>query len=148
VRVLLQRVARAQVAVAGETVGEIGAGLLALVGISPRDDDTVVRSLADKTAKLRIFDDELGRMNRSVQEGMGAVLVVSQFTLYGDTSRGNRPGFGTAAPPERAEPLYLTFGERLRERGLEVAFGRFGAAMQVDLVNDGPVTIWLDSEAR
>ena len=147
-RALLQRVSEARVTVADETVGAIGRGLLVLLGISRHDDEAESERMAAKIARLRIFEDEVGRMNRSVEEIGGAVLVVSQFTLYADTTRGNRPGFSDAAPPERAEPLYLTLCERLRRRGLEVASGRFGAGMVVSLSNDGPVTIWLDSESR
>lgn len=147
-RALLQRVSEAKVTVADETVGEIGRGLLVLLGISRHDDAAQVERMAAKIAKLRIFEDEAGKMNRSVEEVGGELLVVSQFTLYADTSRGNRPGFGAAAPPELAEPLYLALCERLRQRNLRVATGNFGASMAVALSNDGPVTIWLDSDSR
>ena len=146
-RVLIQRVAEAEVTVAGERVGAVGRGLLVLLGVAGHDDRGTAERLADKTAKLRIFADDAGRMNLDVDAANGAVLVVSQFTLYADTRRGNRPGFTGAALPDQAEPLYERFCDRLRERGLEVAQGRFGAEMAVRLVNDGPVTIWLDSDA-
>jgi D-aminoacyl-tRNA deacylase len=147
-RALLQRVARASVRVADEPVASIEAGLLALVGVGSGDAAADAVWTADKLARLRIFADAEGRMNRSVAEAGGAVLVVSQFTLYGDASRGNRPGFSAAAAPELAVPLLDALVERLRGHGLEVATGRFGAHMQVELVNDGPVTIWLESPRR
>lgn len=146
-RALLQRVTRAEVTVAGERVGAIDSGLLVLLGVAPHDDEPTADSLADKVAKLRIFDDGEGRMNLDAHAAGGALLVVSQFTLYADTRRGNRPGFTGAAPPDRAQPLVEAFCRRLRARGLQVAEGRFGATMAVALVNDGPVSIWLDSDA-
>lgn len=146
-RALLQRVSEASVSVGGVQVGSIGPGLLILLGVAPADDAATADRLADKVAKLRIFADADGRMNLDVAAAGGAALVVSQFTLYADTRRGNRPGFSAAALPDRAEPLYERFCDRLRARGLTVALGRFGAEMSVHLVNDGPVTIWLDSDA-
>jgi len=142
---VLQRVARARVRVGEETVGEIGQGLLVLLGVGREDEAEDVRALAEKTAALRIFEDDQGKMNRSVVEAGGSVLVVSQFTLYGDCRKGRRPGFSAAAPPELANRLYLGFAERLRELGLTVATGVFQAEMAVELVNDGPVTLLLDS---
>ncbi len=143
-RVLLQRVSRASVAVAGESVGEIGHGLLVFVCAMPDDTDNVVDRLALKVSKLRIFRDDAGKMNRSVREVGGAALVVSQFTLAADIRRGNRPGFSSAAPPEEAERLYQRFADVIRSQGIKTAQGRFGAEMQIALVNDGPITIWLD----
>ena len=144
-RALIQRVTGAQVSVEGAVVGEIGPGLLILVCAMAEDDETVAQRLARRAAKLRIFRDDAGRMNRSLLDTGGAALVVSQFTLAADTSGGNRPGFSAAAPPERGEALYLRFAEALTDEGVAVATGRFGAEMQVSLVNDGPVTIWLES---
>jgi D-tyrosyl-tRNA(Tyr) deacylase len=143
VRLVVQRVARASVSVGGELVGEIGPGLLLLCGIGHDDHAASVEAAAGKVARLRIFPDAAGDMNRSVIDAGGAVLAVSQFTLLADTSRGNRPGFSGAAPPAVAEPLYERFVARLRDLGLPVATGRFGARMAVELVNDGPVTIVL-----
>jgi D-tyrosyl-tRNA(Tyr) deacylase len=147
VRALVQRVSSARVDVAGETLGEIGAGVVVLVCAMVGDNDGAAASLATKIAKLRIFRDDEGRMNRSVRDISGAALVVSQFTLAADTSRGNRPGFSAAAPPEVGNRLYELFAERLAAEGVPVARGRFGADMAVSLVNDGPVTIWIDTEA-
>ena len=143
-RALVQRVSRASVTVSGELIGEIGAGLLVLVGAGRGDTPEQAARLAGKVARLRIFADEEGRLNRSVQDVGGAVLAVSQFTLYADVRRGNRPGFGEAAEPALGEELVAAFGDELRALGLVVAEGRFGAHMQVELVNDGPVTIWID----
>jgi D-aminoacyl-tRNA deacylase len=143
-RAVVQRVAEAAVTVDGATVGVIGPGLLVLLGIGHDDDAAAVANLAGKVARLRIFADDAGHMNRSMLDTGGAVLAVSQFTLLGDTRKGNRPSFIAAAPPEVAEPLYEHFVAALRELGIEVATGRFGAAMRVSLVNDGPVTIVLD----
>jgi D-tyrosyl-tRNA(Tyr) deacylase len=145
VRLLLQRVTRADVSVEGESVGAIGPGLLVLVGVGPDDDDAMVRSLADKVVNLRIFRDEAGLTNRSLLDTGGEVLAVSQFTLFADTSRGRRPSFIRAAPAEQGERLYQAFTAALEALGLRVARGRFGTEMQVELVNDGPMTIWLDS---
>lgn len=144
-RAVLQRVIRANVAIAGETAGRIGPGLLVLLGVARGDTPEQVRWLADKTANLRIFPDDEGKMNRSLLESGGAALVVSQFTLYGDCRKGRRPSFVEAAPPETAVPLYQAFVSALRGLGLTVETGRFGADMQVELVNDGPVTIILDA---
>lgn len=143
-RAVLQRVGKASVSVAGETVGEIGPGLMILVCAMQGDTEAQADQLADKTSRLRIFRDDDGRMNRSVLDTGGAALVISQFTLAADTSRGNRPGFSTAAPPDEGERLYLRYAQRLRDIGLTVATGRFGADMSVSLVNEGPVTIWLE----
>ncbi len=140
----MQRVTRARVSVAGEEVGAIGAGLLVLVGVTHDDDPSVAVRLADKLAHLRVLDDVAGVMNRSVIDAGAAVLVVSQFTLYGDTSRGRRPSWIAAARPEHAEPLVTAVVERLRDLGVEVATGRFRTDMAVELVNDGPVTVVLD----
>ena len=143
-KALLQRVSEASVAVEGETLGEIGPGLLILVCAMEGDGDDLPARLAAKIAKLRIFRDVDGRMNRSLLDTGGAALVVSQFTLAADTSRGNRPGVSAAAPPDRGEALYEAFAQALRDLGIAVATGRFGADMAVSLVNDGPVTIPLD----
>ncbi len=145
-RALLQRVNSANVSVDGETIGAIGPGLLILVCAMQGDSSTEVAKLAAKISKLRIFRDDEGRMNRSVLDVQGEVLVVSQFTLAADTSRGNRPGFSTAAEPAKGEELYLNFAEELRGLGLTLATGQFGADMAVSLVNDGPVTIWMDTD--
>jgi D-tyrosyl-tRNA(Tyr) deacylase len=146
VRALLQRVSRAAVRVDGQTVASIGHGLLVLVGVGHGDDDAVTDALARRVAELRIFEDDDGRTNRSILDVGGAAVVVSQFTLYADTSRGRRPGFGDAAAPEVAERLYQRFAAGLREHGVaDVQTGRFGAEMDVELVNDGPFTIWLDT---
>jgi len=148
VRALLQRTTGARVQVDGETVGEIGGGLVVLLGVGPTDDEATADALARRVTELRIFDDEAGRTNRSLIDVGGAVLVVSQFTLYADSRRGRRPGFTGAAAPELAERLYLRFAAALRDLGVVVATGRFGAVMAVDLVNDGPFTIWLDTADR
>jgi D-aminoacyl-tRNA deacylase len=148
VRALLQRVTRAAVRVDGATIGEIGPGLAILLGVGPDDTDAVADELARRSVELRIFRDEDGRTNRSLADVGGAALVVSQFTLYADTRRGRRPGFTDAAPPELAERLYERFVAAIRAAGLTVATGSFGAEMQVELVNDGPFTIWLDSADR
>jgi D-aminoacyl-tRNA deacylase len=147
-RAVLQRVRRAAVVVAGETVGATEAGWLVLLGVAPTDTPAEAAWLADKVAHLRAFADDAGKMNRSVLDVRGGVLVVSQFTLYGDTRRGRRPSFTGAAPPALAEPLYERFAAELRAVGLPVATGRFGADMQVELVNDGPVTFVLDTAAE
>jgi D-aminoacyl-tRNA deacylase len=143
VRALLQRVSEASVEVGGKRIAEIGAGLLALVAAGVGDSDQDARRLAEKIARLRIFGDEQDRMNRSVIDVAGSVLCVSQFTLYADVARGNRPGFTGAAPPDEGRVLVDVVTDQLRLAGLEVQTGRFGAHMQVSLVNDGPVTIWL-----
>ncbi|MBB6633966.1 D-aminoacyl-tRNA deacylase [Cohnella thailandensis] len=144
-RVVLQRVSEASVRVEGKIVGEIGNGLLLLVGIAPGDGDKELAWMADKVAGLRIFEDDAGKMNLSVEEVRGAILSVSQFTLYGDCRKGRRPNFLGAAKPEIASELYDRFNGLLREKGFEVATGVFGAMMAVSLVNDGPVTLILDS---
>ncbi len=144
VRAVIQRVSEASVAVDGNVVGAIGTGLLVLVGVTGSDGQADAEALADKLARLRIFRDDDGKMNRSVTDVGGAVLVVSQFTLYGSVRRGNRPSFVDAAEPSAAEPLVEVVTRRLEGHGLEVATGRFGAMMDVHLVNDGPVTITLD----
>ena len=143
-RALVQRVSDATVEVAGETVGAIGRGLLVLVAAGREDGGDAPAALAGKVARLRIFADEDGRMNRSITDVGGEALVVSQFTLYADVRRGNRPGFTGAAPPEDGGRLVDRFAEELRRLGVPVATGRFGAHMRVALVNDGPVTIWID----
>ena len=143
-KVLLQRVVRAEVRVDGQCVGRIGLGLVVFVGVEAGDGERDVDYLADKTAELRIFADDEGRMNRSLEQAGGAALVVSQFTLAAATRRGRRPSYSRAAPPELARPLYERFADRLAGRGIDVARGVFQAMMQVELVNDGPVTIALD----
>jgi D-aminoacyl-tRNA deacylase len=148
VRVLLQRVGRAAVHVGEECVGAIEGGLLLLVGFRDGDDADVMAWMADKILGLRIFRDEEGRMNRSVEEARGGLLVVSQFTLYGDARKGRRPSFIDAAPPEQAEALYQAFLGILRQKtDLVVEQGRFGAMMDVSLINDGPVTLMLERDA-
>jgi D-aminoacyl-tRNA deacylase len=144
VRAVVQRVSRACVRVGGDVVGAIDAGLCVLVAVTHTDGPTDAERLADKLAHLRLFGDEAGVMNRSAVEAAGAVLVVSQFTLYGDTSRGRRPSWVAAAPGAHAEPLLATLVAGLERHGLRVATGRFGAHMEVDLVNDGPVTVLVD----
>lgn len=143
-KTLLQRVSRAEVRVDGAVVGAVGRGLLVLLGVERGDTEAEADRQADKTAELRIFADAEGKMNRSVVEVEGGVLVVSQFTLAASTRRGRRPSFDAAAPPELARSLYERYAARLRERGVPVATGVFQASMEVELVNDGPVTILLD----
>ena len=147
-RALLQRTTGARVRVGDEVVGEVGAGLVVLLGVGPDDDEATTDALARRVTELRIFDDAAGRTNLSLVDVGGAVLVVSQFTLFADTRRGRRPGFTGAAAAELAERLYLRFAETLRGMGVEVATGRFGSVMAVELVNDGPFTIWLDTADR
>ena len=144
-RAVVQRVSRAQVAVDGEIVGDIGRGLLVLLGVTHTDNEADADYLAGKIAGLRIFEDENGKMNLDTAAVSGEILVVSQFTLYGDVRRGKRPSFDAAAQPERARALYEYFVERIRDAGLPCKTGRFQEMMQVELVNDGPVTILLDS---
>lgn len=144
-RAVVQRVSRARVTVAGETAGAIERGLCVLLSVGPEDTDAVAQRLAGRVATLRIFPDDAGRMNRDVSAASGAVLVVSQFTLHADTSRGHRPSFIRAAPPELASRLCDVFTAALAQSGLPVATGRFGAHMDVELVNDGPVTLVLSS---
>lgn len=146
-RALIQRVSRASVSVAGETIGEIDTGLLILICAMPKDDQSTAAALAAKISKLRIFADDQGRMNRSLLDSGGGALVVSQFTLAADTTRGNRPGFSSAAPPDQGRKLYQEFAVALQATGVPVETGEFGADMAVSLVNDGPVTIWLDCDA-
>ena len=143
-RAIVQRVTEASVRVDGTVIGEIGHGVLILVCAMQGDGPDVSAKLAAKISKLRIFKDDAGRMNRSLLDTGGAALVVSQFTLAADTSRGNRPGFSAAAPPEEGAALYETFKSDMASLGIEVASGQFGADMAVALINDGPVTIWLD----
>ena len=145
-RAVVQRVSRAQVTVNGEIVGKIGLGLLVLLGVGRDDGEADATYLAEKIAGLRVFEDAQGKMNRSVQEVGGSVLAVSQFTLYGDVRRGKRPSFDAAAPPEKARQLYEFFVEQIRAAGLPCETGRFQEMMKVDLVNEGPVTILLDSQ--
>jgi len=143
-RVLLQRVGRAEVRVEGKVVGRIGRGFVALVGFTTTDGDAQVEWMAEKVAGLRVFPDADDRMNLALANVAGAVLVVSQFTLYGDASKGRRPSFIDAARPEQAIPLYDRFIALLRAGGTPVETGEFGAMMEVELVNDGPVTLWLE----
>ena len=145
-RALLQRVSRASVTVNEQVVGQIGQGLLVLLGVGQDDSEIQVKTLADKIVHLRIFGDEEGKMNRSLLDIGGEVLVVSQFTLYADTRRGRRPGFTDAAPPVVAESLFERFKDALAGYGLTVASGIFGAYMTIEIWNEGPVTIWLDSK--
>ena len=144
-RAVVQRVAEAHVSVGRKTVGQIGPGLCILLGVGKQDDEKNADALADKISKLRIFEDDQGKMNRAIGDYGGEVLVISQFTLYGDCRKGNRPSFTDAAPAETAERLYQHFTDRLRAAGLKVATGRFQAHMQVALVNDGPVTFVLEN---
>jgi D-aminoacyl-tRNA deacylase len=143
-RAVVQRVIEARVTVAGEVVGEIGRGAMVLVGVGLDDDAASALSLADRIVVLRFFDDEQGRMNRSLLDVGGELLAVSQFTLWGDCRSGRRPSWSRAAPAAQAEPLYRVFVERVREHGVRVAEGRFGASMDVALVNQGPVTLLLE----
>jgi D-tyrosyl-tRNA(Tyr) deacylase len=145
-RAVVQRVQRSRVVVGEEVVGEIGRGLLVLLGIAPKDTPEHAAWLAEKIVNLRIFEDDAGKMNRDVAEVKGGVLVVSQFTLYGDCAKGRRPSFVGAAPPEIAIPLYEAFINAVRAQGVPTATGRFGAMMQVELVNDGPVTLIIDRD--
>ena len=144
-RVVLQRVSHASVAVAREVVGQIDLGLLAFVGIGPEDTKKEVVQMCDKIAGLRIFEDDQGKMNLSLQDVQGEILIVSQFTLWGDCRKGRRPSFTDAASPEIAEPLYEQFVTEMAVRGVRVATGAFGADMQVTIVNEGPVTMLLES---
>ena len=145
-RAVVQRVSRARVTIEGRVVGEIGAGLMILLGVGREDSAAVAASLAEKVANLRIFEDDQGKMNRSLLEVKGAALVVSQFTLYGDARGQRRPSFISAAAPEQAAALYEEFNKALRGLGVSVATGIFQAMMSVELVNEGPVTILLDSD--
>lgn len=146
-RLVIQRCKRASVTADGVLTGEIGIGLMVLVGVTHGDTDRDARYLAEKTVHLRIFEDDMGKMNRSLLDAGGEVLSVSQFTLYGDASKGRRPSFVAAARPEEAEQLYEAYNGYLREFGVRVATGKFGAMMDVDFVNWGPVTLIVDSKA-
>ena len=143
-RVLVQRVRQGRVTVAGQVIAEIGPGLVLLVGVAPQDNDGQARYLVEKIANLRIFEDEQGKMNRSLLDMGGQAIVVSQFTLYADTRKGRRPSFTDAAPPEIARPLVERFAELLAEQGIATQTGEFGAHMLVEIDNDGPVTLWLE----
>lgn len=147
-RSVVQRVKSAAVRVNGVTVGKISAGLLILLGVGQEDGESDLNWMVDKLVGLRIFEDEEGKMNRSVQEARGEILMVSQFTLYGDCRSGKRPSFTTAAPPEQAKALYERTVERIRSQGLKVETGIFQAQMDVELINDGPVTLLIDSEKK
>ena len=147
-RAVVQRVSRARVTVNGEVTGEIAAGLVILIGVGRGDTSAVALAMAEKIANLRIFEDDQGKMNRSLLEVNGSALVVSQFTLYGDARGQRRPSFIAAAPPEQAKKLYEEFSEGLRRLGVIVAIGVFQAIMSVELVNEGPVTILLDSDKK
>jgi D-tyrosyl-tRNA(Tyr) deacylase len=147
-RACVQRVGEASVIVDGVVTGQIERGLVVLLGVGGNDNEADVNWLADKIAGLRIFEDNDGKMNRSLTDAGGAMLVVSQFTLYGDCRRGRRPSFIDAAPPELAERLYEAFVARVRANGIEVATGMFREHMLVSLINDGPVTLWIDTAAR
>lgn len=146
-RALIQRISEAAVRVDGQIIGQSGPGLLILVCAMQGDTETQAETLAAKLSKLRIFQDEAGKMNRSILDSGGSALVVSQFTLAADTSRGNRPGFSTAAPPQDGDRLYRYFAQHLAGLGIPTETGQFGADMKVSLINDGPVTIWIDNEA-
>lgn len=145
-RAIVQRVTHAQVKVDGRTIGKIGRGMVIFIGIAEDDGPEDIRYLTDKIHSLRIFEDEDGKMNLSVEETGGGLLCISQFTLFGDCRKGNRPSFSAAARPEKAESIYLDFCACLKEKGLHVETGQFGAMMQVEVDNDGPVTIMLDSK--
>ncbi len=147
-RAVIQRVSRASVKIDGRTQGFIQHGMLVLLGIRAGDTTTDLQWLAEKVINLRIFEDQEGKMNRSLTDFDGEMLIISQFTLYGDCRKGRRPGFSSAAPPEIAEPLYQQFIEEVRNRQVKVATGIFQATMEVELVNDGPVTLLLDSEKQ
>jgi len=147
-RAVVQRVKRAEVRVGDDVAGSIGPGLLVLVGIGKTDSDTDLQNLAEKIVNLRVFEDEHGKMNRSLLERGGQVLCVSQFTLYGDCRKGRRPSYDQAAGPDTAQRLYDDFVKALRSFGIVVATGQFQAMMEVELVNDGPVTLLLDSEKK
>ncbi len=143
-RAVVQRVRRGSVAVEGKVIAAIQHGYVILLGVGPADTDAIAAALAKKIAQLRVFEDDQGKMNRSIQDVGGQALVVSQFTLYADTSRGNRPSFINAAPPETASPLVDQFAKHLSSHGITVQQGEFGAHMLVEIENDGPVTIWFE----
>ena len=145
-RAVVQRVSHSSVEVEGLKIAEIGQGLLVLLAVGKEDDSADCRYLAEKIVHLRVFEDDQDKMNRSLKDVGGQMLLVSQFTLFGDTKKGRRPGFSDAAPPERADQLYLETAERMREQGVEVQTGRFQTHMNVTLCNDGPVTFWIDSK--
>jgi len=145
-RALLQRVQSASVSIQGATIAQIGPGLVILLGVGPQDGDRQARFLVDKIAHLRIFEDGEGKMNRSILDVGGEVIVVSQFTLYADTSRGRRPSFTSAAAPKQAQPVVETFADLLAQSGIATQTGQFGAHMLVNIANDGPVTIWLEAD--
>ena len=144
-RLLIQRIKEAKVSVDGEEIGKVGAGLCLFLGVAKGDTTEDADAFAEKIAQLRIFEDENGKMNRSLRDVRGEILVVSEFTLYGDCTKGRRPSFSQAAPPPEAERLYDYFVQRLKELGVKVATGRFQAKMEVSLINDGPVTFMIDS---
>ena len=146
-RACIQRVSQARVVIDGEVTGQIGRGLLVLLGVAQEDTEAQLIWLADKIVGLRIFEDQQGKMNRSLTDVAGEMLVVSQFTLYGDCRKGRRPSFVAAAPPEQAEQMYDDFVQHVSLQGITVATGRFRAHMEVELTNEGPVTIWIDSES-
>jgi len=145
-RAVIQRTTRASVTVDENVTGAIGPGLVVFLGIHPQDGDKEIRWMAEKIVNLRIFEDDEGKMNRSLADTGGEILIVSQFTLYGDCRKGRRPGYSTAAPPEIAEPLYQAFVGEVARQGIRTATGVFQASMQVELVNDGPVTLLIDSD--
>lgn len=145
-RAVIQRARSGRVTIDGREVGRIGRGLVVLLGVGTNDDEKAAAYIADKTANLRVFEDEAGKMNRSLLDAGGEVLAISQFTLYGDVRKGRRPGFDAAARPEKAGPLYRAYVEALRAMGLTVATGEFAADMLVEIENDGPVTILIDSD--
>ena len=147
-RAVIQRVSSASVTIDSSTTGKIGRGLVVLLGIHASDTDRDLRWMADKTTALRIFEDNNGKMNLSLEDIGGEMLIISQFTLYGDCRKGRRPGYSDAAPPEIAEPIYHRFVEEIKRRQIRFATGTFRAAMAVDLVNDGPVTLLLDSHKK
>lgn len=147
-RTVVQRVSKAQVSIEGDVKGVIGKGLVILLGIRREDTTKELQWLVDKVVHLRIFEDESGKMNKSLTDIGGEMLIISQFTLYGDCRKGRRPGFSTAAPPAIAEPLYQQFIKEVKAKGITVATGTFQAEMQVELINDGPVTLLLDSEKK
>lgn len=145
-RAVIQRVRSGRVSVDGRELGRVGRGFVVLLGVGQEDEEKTVPYMAEKTANLRVFEDDEGKMNRSLLDVKGEVLAVSQFTLYGDVRNGRRPGFSSAARPEKAEPLYRAYVEALRAMGITVATGEFGAEMLVEIENDGPVTILVDSD--